>query len=46
MELESYVDLIAEEAIRLKGTRVGIETVVRDYQEGVSPEEIAAHGDI
>lgn len=41
MELESYFEFIAEDAIRLKGTRVGIETVVRDYQEGASPEEIA-----
>jgi uncharacterized protein (DUF433 family) len=27
--------------MRLQGTRVGIETVVRDYWEGASPEEIA-----
>jgi uncharacterized protein (DUF433 family) len=41
MELEQYFDFVADDAIRLKGTRVGIETVVRDYQEGASPEEIA-----
>jgi uncharacterized protein (DUF433 family) len=41
VELESYFEFVAEDAIRLKGTRVGIETVVRDYQEGASPEEIA-----
>jgi uncharacterized protein (DUF433 family) len=40
MELESYFQFLAEDAIRLRGTRVGIETVVRDYLEGASPEEI------
>jgi uncharacterized protein (DUF433 family) len=41
MELESYFEFLAEDAIRLMGTRVGIETVLRDYNEGASPEEIA-----
>jgi len=40
MELESYFEFIAENAIRIAGTRVGIETVVRDYREGAGPEEI------
>ena len=45
MELENYFEFICEErsnqhAIRIAGTRVGIETVLRDYQEGASPEEI------
>lgn len=40
MELESYFEFVNEDAIRIKGTRVGIETVVRDYREGASPEEI------
>lgn len=40
MELESYFEFIAEDAIRIAGTRVGIETVLRDYREGASPEEI------
>jgi uncharacterized protein (DUF433 family) len=40
MELASYFDFIREDAIRIAGTRVGIETVVRDYNEGASPEEI------
>jgi uncharacterized protein (DUF433 family) len=40
MELESYFDFLAEDAIRLTGTRVGIEIILRDYQEGASPEEI------
>ena len=41
MELESYFEFLAPDAIRIAGTRVGIETVVRDYQGGASPEEIA-----
>ena len=40
MELESYFEFVNQEAIRIKGTRVGIETVLRDYKEGASPEEI------
>ncbi len=43
MELESYFKFVAEDAIRIAGTRVGIETVLRDYQEGASPEEIVLH---
>jgi len=41
VELESYFEFLANDAIRIAGTRVGIETVVSDYQEGASPEEIA-----
>lgn len=40
MELTSYFEFIGEDAIRIAGTRVGIETVLRDYREGASPEEI------
>ncbi len=42
MELESYLEFLSEDDIRIKGTRVGIETVLDDYLEGSSPEEIAA----
>ena len=42
MELGSYFDFLSPEEIRIKGTRVGIETVLEDYLEGASPEEIAA----
>lgn len=42
MELESYFDFLSEDDIRIKGTRVGIETILDDYLEGASPEEIAA----
>lgn len=40
MNLENYFEFIGKEAIRITGTRVGIETVLRDYQQGASPEEI------
>jgi uncharacterized protein (DUF433 family) len=40
MKLEGYFEFVNEEAIRIAGTRVGIETVLRDYREGASPEEI------
>jgi uncharacterized protein (DUF433 family) len=40
MKLESYFDFINEDAIRIAGTRVNIETVLRDYQQGAGPEEI------
>lgn len=40
MELESYFDFVNENAIRIKGSRVGIEQVIRDYSEGSNPEEI------
>lgn len=43
MELESYFEFINEEAIRVKGTRIGIETIVRDYLQGAGPEEIVLH---
>jgi uncharacterized protein (DUF433 family) len=42
MELENYFDFLTPNDIRIKGTRVGIETVLLDYLEtGLSPEEIA-----
>ncbi len=40
MELESYFEFINEDAIRIKGNRIYIETVVKDYMDGASPEEI------
>ena len=41
MQLESYFEFVNETAIRIKGTRVGIESVLRAYWAGSSPEEIA-----
>ncbi len=40
MQLERYFDFVSEDAIRVAGTRVGIETIVRAYSAGASPEEI------
>ena len=43
MELESYFDFLAADDIRIKGTRIGIETILYDYiHRGQSPEAIAA----
>lgn len=43
MELETYFEFIGNETIRITGTRVGIETILQDYQQGASPEEIVLH---
>jgi len=40
--MEDYFDFLSPDDIRIKGTRVGIETVLDDYLDGASPEEIAA----
>ncbi|MBC8450149.1 MAG: DUF433 domain-containing protein [Chloroflexi bacterium] len=43
MELESYFDFLAPDDIRIKGTRVGIETILYEYiHRSQSPEAIAA----
>jgi len=42
MQLENYFDFLGEDDVRIRGTRIGIETVLEDYLEGSSPEEIAA----
>jgi uncharacterized protein (DUF433 family) len=42
MNLESYFDFLNEDDIRVRGTRVGIETILDDYLNGASPEEIVA----
>ena len=42
MQLENYFDFYTPTDIRLKGTRIGIETILLDYLDlGLSPEEIA-----
>ena len=42
MLLEDYFDFLADDDIRIKDTRVGIETVLDDYiHRGQSPEAIA-----
>ena len=43
MQLEDYFDFLAADDIRLKGTRIGIETVLYDFIYGSqSPEGIVA----
>lgn len=43
MELEAYFNFLAPNDIRLKGTRVGIETILYDYiYRSRSPEDIVA----
>lgn len=43
MQLEDYFDFLAEDDIRLKGTRVGIETILYEYiHREQSPETIAS----
>jgi uncharacterized protein (DUF433 family) len=42
MQLEDYFDFLAPNDIRVKGTRVGIETILTDYLElGLFAEQIA-----
>jgi len=47
INLESYFDFLTppdgRQAIRIAGTRVGIEFVLREYLRGASPEELALH---
>ena len=43
MNLEDYFDFLAPDDIRLKGTRVGIETILSDYlDQDFTAEQIAA----
>jgi uncharacterized protein (DUF433 family) len=43
MQLEDYFVVIAPNDIRVKGTRIGIETILTDYLElGLFAEQIAA----
>ena len=41
MQLEDAFEFINDNAIRIKGTRVGIEIVIERYNEGWSPERMA-----
>ncbi len=38
--LENRFDFLASDDIRLKGHRIGIETILFDYLDGLTPEEI------
>ncbi|ETR66677.1 MAG: hypothetical protein OMM_12487 [Candidatus Magnetoglobus multicellularis str. Araruama] len=41
VNINEYFDFFNDDDIRIKGTRVGIETVLDDYLNATSPEEIA-----
>jgi len=41
MKLENYFEFLSVEDIRIRGTRIGIETILDDYLDGISPEEIS-----
>lgn len=42
MQLEDYFDFLAPNDIRLRGSRIGIETILYDYlHQGMTPEEMA-----
>lgn len=41
INMNGYFDFLDQDDIRIKGTRVGIETVLEDYLNASSPEEIA-----
>ncbi len=44
MELENYFEFLSEDDIRLKGTRVGIESILYEYiYKQRPPEEIIKH---
>ena len=42
MQLEDYFDFLAEDDIRLKGTRVGIETILYDFIHRLRTPEVIA----
>ncbi|MGE0131341.1 MAG: DUF433 domain-containing protein [Blastocatellales bacterium] len=43
MNIEEYFDFLRPDDIRLKGTRIGIESILYEYlHRGRTPEEIAA----
>lgn len=41
IDMNGYFDFLDKDDIRIKGTRVGIETVLEDYLNASSPEEMA-----
>jgi len=44
MDLQTYFEFLAPDDIRIKGTRIGIESVLYEYiHRGQTPEAIAAH---
>ena len=46
MQLEDYFDFLAPDDIRIKGSRVGIESVLYDYiYREQTPQDIQQHSD-
>jgi uncharacterized protein (DUF433 family) len=43
VQLEDYFDFLAEDDIRIKGHRIGIDNVLEYYLDGYTPEEISQH---
>ena len=43
LNIRDIFDFISPDAIRIKGTRVGIEIVIERFLDGESPEEIRRH---
>ena len=41
IDFDDYFEFLDSDDIRIKGTRVGIETILEDYLNAASPEEIA-----
>src|SRR5579884_4154234 len=41
MRLEDFFDFVSTDEIHLRGTRIGIEAILREYLDGALPEEIA-----
>lgn len=41
MELNAYFNFVSDDDIRLAGTRIGIETILSHYLNGVAPETLA-----
>jgi len=39
--MNEYFDFLSADDIRIKGSRIGIETVLNDYFNAMSPEQIA-----
>ena len=39
--MTDYLEIIADDVVRVKGHRIGLEHIVERYQDGFSPEQIA-----
>ncbi|MDZ4720032.1 MAG: DUF433 domain-containing protein [Roseiflexaceae bacterium] len=38
--VDEYLDIVADDDIRVKGHRIGLEHIIQRYHEGYSPEQI------